>query len=127
VKVVTEFHLGTLTDTDASAQHLLREVEHPNLHSYWQPRPGEATDLAAAGLRALLPHLLGVHVFHWWPTTQERHPLADGAERWRTFLAAFRAANRPCNVLLEFVRHDDPAVFLRDAATLRELMAAAGA
>ena len=37
VRVTTEFHGGTLTDTNESTIKLLSEVDHTNLSTYWQP------------------------------------------------------------------------------------------
>lgn len=127
VTVATEFHGGSLTDTNESAVRLLREAEHPALLTYWQPHNGEATAEALRGLKAVLPRVGNLHVFHWWPTSSDRHPLADGAERWGAFLAELKKAPAPGGrdrfALLEFVPGDEPAAFLRDAATLKMWLA----
>ncbi len=119
VSISLEFHGGTLTDTNESAAQLLVEVDHPNCHTYWQPHNGEATAGCVEGLAALLPSLTNVHVFHWWPTAAERHPLADGADRWAAFWPLIRQAPGDRFALLEFVAHDAPESFLRDAETLK--------
>ena len=116
ISISYEYHAGTLTDTDASAQQLLRAVDHPNVFTLWQPHNGAAFEANLAGLRGVLPRVSNVHVFHWWPDATVRLPLADGAERWRKYLAALTGKHW---VLLEFVAGDDPDNFLRDAATLR--------
>lgn len=112
IKVAYEFHNGTLTDTDESAQQLLREVSHPNIYTLWQPW----TDRDAAGnlasLRGVLPRLAHLHIYHW---TTERRPLAEGAENLRRYFQALPGDFAAC---LEFVQNDDPQNFLRDAATL---------
>ncbi|MCG3147283.1 MAG: hypothetical protein PCFJNLEI_00722 [Verrucomicrobiae bacterium] len=110
IRVAYEFHNGTLTDTDESAQQLLREVPHPNLLTLWQPRPERAVADNLASLRGVLPRLAHVHVYHW---TTERRPLAEGIENWRQYFQLLQ-----CAALLEFVVNDDPQNFLRDAATL---------
>lgn len=123
VSVSTEFHGGTLTDTNDSASQLLVEVDHTNVFTYWQPHNGEPTPDCVAGLRAVLPRVSNVHVFHWWPTAKERHPLVDGAARWREFFAALRHAPGDRFALMEFVPGDAPEAFLRDAATLQRWLA----
>lgn len=118
VTVATEFHAGTLTDTNESAARLLEEVAHPNVLTYWQPHNGEETAECVAGLRAVAPRVGNVHVFHWWPTAAERHPLAEGEARWAEFWPLLKAAPGERFALLEFVQGDEPEAFLRDAATL---------
>jgi len=118
VSVSTEFHDGTLTDTNDSARLLLSEAPHPNLFTYWQPHNGEPTPDCVEGLRAVLPRVSNVHVFHWWPTSAQRHPLADGAARWTEFFRELRTLTGERFALLEFVRDDAEAALLEDAVTL---------
>lgn len=120
VTISTEYHGGTLTDTNDSASQLLVEVDHPNLLTCWQPHNGEETAECVAGLRAVLPRVGNVHVFHWWPTAVERLPLADGAARWAEFWRELGVApaGRERFALLEFVQGDSEEAYLRDAATL---------
>lgn len=120
VSISTEFHGGTLTDTNESAGKLLVEVDHTNVFTCWQPHNGEDTAECAAGLREVLPKVGNIHVFHWWPTAAEKHPLADGAERWAQFWPLIKQAPGDRFALLEFVKDDSIEVFRRDAATLRE-------
>ena len=115
IAVACEFHQCTLTDTLASTQRLLSDVA--GLRTLWQPAHGLSEDEQIDGLRALLPRLEHVHVFHWRMPDHARLPLRDGAAAWRR-----RLALRPAAALLEFVRGDDPAAFLEDAATLRGLV-----
>ncbi len=122
VRVATEFHGGTLTDTNASTNQLMLEAEHPNLFTYWQPLTGMSDETCLEALDQLAPKLSHLHVFHW-NTPQDRRPLAEGAERWRKFLAAARRAPGDRGAMLEFVRDEAPKNFLRDAATLKALLA----
>lgn len=123
VSVSMEFHGGTLTDTNESASKLLVEADHPNLLTYWQPHNGEETAECVEGLAEVLPRVGNVHVFHWWPTSADRHALAEGAERWGRFWPLLKQAPGDRYALLEFVQKDEPAAFLRDAATLCEWLA----
>lgn len=119
IRIATEFHDGTLTDTNESAFRLLNEVAHPNLSTLWQPHNGKATSECVMGLKQIAPHVGNVHVFHWWPTSAERHPLVEGAARWAAFLAELKALPGDRFALLEFVEGDREEAFLRDAGTLR--------
>lgn len=123
IKVACEYHGGTLTDTNASAQALLAEVAHENFYTYWQPPVGMSRVECVAGLQAVRARLAHVHAFTWLAGVGgvERKPLEEGALEWSEYLSlageAPRAAER--YVLLEFARNDDPEQFLRDAAVLR--------
>lgn len=123
VRVATEFHGGTLTDTNDSANRLLVEADHANLYSYWQPLMGMDDATCLAGLELLAPRLAHLHVYHW-RTVQDRRPLAEGAVRWHKFLAQVKRLPGDRYAMLEFVTDDQPVNFRRDAATLREWLQA---
>ena len=127
-----EYHGQTLTDTSESACRLMRAIGRDDVYSYWQPPAGLDLEQQQEGLRAILPWLSNVHVFHWQDS--QKLPLADGAANWRQYAKIFRTAEtirttetirmteseRYC--LLEFVRDGDPQQFLADAATLRQIL-----
>ena len=117
IKVAFEYHQGTLTDTTDSALQMLQELSACGLQTYWQPPNGMPEEQCEAGLKSILPWLANLHAFHWTP---ERKPLSEGRAAWERYLAAAGASSRDHFVLLEFVAGDDPANFLRDAATLQE-------
>ncbi len=119
VRIATEFHGGTLTDTNASAHQLLLEVDHSNLYTYWQPLMGMSDETCVEAIGQLAPRLSHLHVYHW-DTVKDRCPLAAGAERWHMFLQAAQEIPGDRYAMLEFVKDDAPENFLRDAATLRE-------
>lgn len=119
VRVATEFHGGTLTDTNESTNRLLLEVDHPNLFTYWQPLTGMSDETCLQALDQLAPRLSHLHVFHW-NTPQDRRPLAEGEARWRKFLSAALKAPGDRGAMLEFVCDEAPENFLRDAATLKQ-------
>lgn len=118
LRVATEFHGGTLTDTNESTNQLLLEVDHPNLYTYWQPLLGMTDETCMNGIRQLAPKLSHLHVYHWQAVTK-RSPLEEGSERWSHFLQAAEEALGDRYAMLEFVKDDAPENFLRDAATLR--------
>jgi 3-dehydroshikimate dehydratase len=107
---------NTLTDTLPSCLSLLDAV--PGLRCYWQPPHGEDPAQQLAGLRALLPRLAHLHVFHWRMPALERLPLADGATVWPERLR-LAAASPEIAAMLEFMRDDSVEQFLEDARTLR--------
>ena len=121
IAVAYEFHGNTLADSAASARRLLEEVNRPNLRSLWQPPKGSTPSENRAGIDAVAPWLSHVHVFSWRIEEGQtiRLPLADYAVQWEEYLARIDALGGERCALLEFVRGDDPAQFLADAATLR--------
>ncbi len=121
VAVCLEYHRGTLTDTCDSAIRLLREADHPNLRTLWQPAVGLAPERRLDELRRIAPWLEYVHAFHW--NGVERLPFAEGVEEWRRYLEALNALPGDRYAMLEFVRDDAPAQLAEDAAALRRLAA----
>lgn len=113
-----EYHGGTLTDTAASARQLIEAIQHPAMRIYWQPASA-ADDANLEELRALLPWLTNLHVFHCDSAAGTRLPLKDGAKPWRRRLDLAGSTGRDHYALLEFVRDDSPEAFLEDARTLK--------
>ncbi len=122
ITISLEYHGGTLTDSVASVHSLFGELSHPNIEFLWQPTNGEPVESCVARLLDVLPRLRNAHVFHWWPTDRERHPLSEGEANWRTYIEIVRDTGRDVDFLLEFVLDDSPAQFLADAATLRRFL-----
>jgi sugar phosphate isomerase/epimerase len=67
LRIATEWHGNTLTDTAASASALFNAVGHPAFRTYWQPRSNLPPEECLRDLHAALPRLAGLHVFHWSP------------------------------------------------------------
>lgn len=126
ISICYEFHGGTLTDTTESAIALLAETEHPFIRSLWQPPHGKSLEECLASLRSITPWLHHMHVFHWWPDHAHRRALGDGRGRWEAYVAELKSSSRDADLLLEFVRGDDPQVLPDDARTLREILALSG-
>lgn len=121
IAVAFEFHGNTLTDTLDSTQTLLAAT--PGLRTLWQPPHDMDEAQRLSGLRALLPWLANVHVFHWRMPDRARLPLADGEALWRERLALAAQCGHDLAAMLEFVRDDDPAQFLQDADVLKRVVA----
>jgi sugar phosphate isomerase/epimerase len=116
LRLALEYHPNTLTDTLESTRRLLRELDHPAVVPYWQPRGDQSVSSAMTQIRALLPEVPTAHVFSWGPA--ERLPLADRGDLWQPVLAELAADGVTRHALLEFVAGDDPDALRRDAATL---------
>jgi len=122
IELAFEYHRNTLTDTRASAAHLLSLLDLPNVATLWQPEPTRDPTENLADLTDVLPRLRNVHVFSWTPQ-RDRLPLAAQRPAWQQYLRTAATAPGERYALLEFVAGDDPAQLLEDAATLRELVA----
>lgn len=141
LRLVFEFHTGSLTNRAENAERFAALVPHPAIGFSWQPQHGYRRAFNEMGLRLLLPRLASVHVFHWtigaWedsivnetirpiahPDDFHIHPLADGAGNWAAYLSIAASAGGSRWAFLEFVRGDEPAQVEADAATLRQLLA----
>jgi sugar phosphate isomerase/epimerase len=123
IAIAYEYHGNTLTDSLDSALALLRAVDHPNVRAFWQPPNGMDPAESRAGLDALAPWVTNIHCFHWWPTSRDRHALADGEANWRLYFEKIAALPGDRFVSVEFVKDDAPEQFLADAATLKRWLA----
>lgn len=123
VTVSLEYHPQSLTDETRSAQRLMEAVGHPNVYLYWQPRPGLPLEEALAEIAQVGQHISHVHVFAW-DRKRNRFALATAAGYWKTVLAAMPQSRWRGRrfAMLEFVAGDDPAAFLADAGTLRQIL-----
>lgn len=123
IKLVFEFHNGTLTETGESCAAFMETVDHANARAYWQPAPELDLNQNLTQLHQVLPWLVGLHVFHWRPTHMDRHPLAQGELEWAQYLAMARPHHDTLDVLLEFVKGGAVTQLNEDAATLHRLLA----
>lgn len=121
IKVALEWHRNTLTDTNASAERFLLDVDHPNLYCLWQPTPELTIPQRAAGLDMLEQRgkLLNLHVYYW--EEDGRHPFSEGVDAWRMYLDHVnRKEDR--YALMEFVKGDTKEQLIADAAVFRKLL-----
>ncbi|MDX0616953.1 TIM barrel protein [Sinorhizobium medicae] len=123
VTVSLEYHPQSLTDETLSAQSLIEAVGHPNVYLYWQPRPGLPLKEALTEIAQVGEHISHVHVFAW-DRCRNRFALVTAADYWRTVLTALPQSRWRGRrfAMLEFVAGDDPAAFLADAGTLRQIL-----
>ena len=119
IELCFEYHGGTLTDTPDSTRGLLADIDHPNVFTFWQPRHHLSTEENAAALKALLPWVKNVHVFHWGPGGYtDRRALEGCREAIRSYCRILADGGGTHPVLLEFVKNDDPASLHDDSAAL---------
>ncbi len=120
ISISTEFHGGTITDTNESTTAMLNEIQSDNFRTYWQPAVNRSVEYRLAGLQEVLPRLTNVHVFQWKYENgvNVRLPLAEGAADWKIYLDTVKSTGREHIAMLEFVRDDSVEQFKEDAATL---------
>ena len=118
IQVAFEWHKNTLTDTNESAERLLREANHPNLYCLWQPTVALTPRERTAGIRKMGERLLNFHVYSW--PDGKRGPL--NAAEWQYYLDAAEGLMAERCALLEFVRDDSVDQFRQDAKTLINLL-----
>jgi sugar phosphate isomerase/epimerase len=118
-----EYHPKTLTDDLASAEALLRDVHHPGVFTYWQPRPALPLEIALTEIAVLAADISHLHVFEW-DAAGARYPLARGRDYWREVFAAVQPGRWRGDryAMLEFVAGGDIEQFRADAAELLRLL-----
>ena len=121
IDLAFEFHDNTLNDNYSACCELLAELAHPQVKTYWQPLHGAGPDINCLGIDMILPWIIGVHVFHWWPKAEVRLPLQNGIKDWRQYLLQLSKISETISCNLEFVKDDTPEQFFKDASTLQEL------
>ena len=135
-----EFHGNTLTNTTDFALQFAGQVQHPGIAFSWQPPHGVSLEAGNESLKQMLPQLSTLHVFHWdmgdyaakgYTPEQyqaegrhwQRHPLNDGAERWRTYLQTAAQTGENHWALIEFSRDNSVEQYIKDAKTLTSWIA----
>lgn len=121
IRIVYEFHEGTLTNTYKSCKRVLEAVNRLNVLTYWQPLHGAGVEKNCQGLELIMPWIAGVHVFHWWPTHETRHLLEAGKNDWIQYFEKLKGLSEDIYGLLEFVKDDSAENLKADAATFKNL------
>jgi sugar phosphate isomerase/epimerase len=124
IRIAFEFHPNTLTDSADAAIRLYRDIDHPNVSSYWQPSVDDPMVERLDSLQSLLPYLTNLHVFHWVKSSEgtDQRPLDEGRAEWTNYLRAATATGRDHAAMLEFVKGESPEQYLADAAVLSGLV-----
>ncbi len=123
IKVAYEYHQDTLTDTNRTAFRLLKEVDHPNIYTYWQPPHHLNTKERCTGLKQIIPWLENIHVFYWTHDPERvRHPLVEARDEWLKYLEIVAQVPGDHFAMLEFVKGDNKEQFYNDAVVLKEII-----
>jgi 3-dehydroshikimate dehydratase len=117
IKLAFEYHEETLTDNSASACRLLREINQPNMSSYWQPPVTLNLEARIKGLQEIAPWISNLHVFY--QSGAEPAPLVEGIAEWSRYMEFVRNLPGERFCLLEFVKGDSPGQFFEDAEALK--------
>ena len=120
IKIAFEYHANTLTDTSESAYRLLKETNHSNVYSYWQPPVNLNRAECLEGLNKITPWLTNVHTYHWEQGV--RKPLEDGISIWTEYMETIKKVDGDRYSMIEFVRNDTSEQFLKDAETLKKIV-----
>jgi sugar phosphate isomerase/epimerase len=124
LNIAFEYHGGSLTDSIPSSVDLLNRLQLDNLDCLWQPPNGQSEAVCEESLRAILPRVSNVHVFHWGASGwSERYPLASGVERWTRYFSILNEDPKPRWALLEFAKDDSLEQYREDAAVLNTILA----
>ncbi|MCC6485937.1 MAG: sugar phosphate isomerase/epimerase [Candidatus Hydrogenedentes bacterium] len=123
VSIAFEFQANTLNDTPESSLRLLAAIARDNVYTYWQPDGRLMPDEQMEGLQQLYDRLSNIHVFHW--QKGRRMPLSEGEKDWRRYFHHLARSRRSHWALIEYVQDDLPAKYVKDAETLRLIIAGA--
>lgn len=116
INVSFEYHPNTLTDTPESAERLMREINHHNAKSYWQPEAGGDAEFWLASLKGIIPWLTNVHVNC---AAMELDSMYDAWARYFDVLKELEG-DRYC--MIEFVKGGSEEQFFKDARVLRQFI-----
>jgi len=121
LSVAMEWHGGTLTSTNPSSVDFLREVGHAAFETYWQPPLYQTPEYCLEGLDGVLSKVRHLHVFNWYPTSNDHAALAEGERSWGRYLSAFSKAPLPGDhyAFLEHVHGESRDGLLAEAKTLK--------
>lgn len=115
VIVALECHPNSLTDEYHTSLKFLADVGSDNLKMMWQPNQHRPLDYNLDSIKALLPHIVAVHVFSWVRKT--RLPLIEGEAAWREYIKLLSA--KELNYMLEFMHDDKIETLGETTATLK--------
>ncbi len=117
--IALECHPRSLTEEYHTALKLLRDVDMPNLKMLWQPNQHRPLEYNLDAIKALLPYIVGVHVFSW--KRKERLPLEDGAAQWREYISLL--SKKELYYMLEFMHDDNIETLAHTAGVLKNWLA----
>ena len=117
VKLCMECHNDTLTDWKEPALALMQRINSPAFRMYWQPNQHRSLEENIAYAKMLSSYTEHLHVFNW--AGDNRYPLEDGIETWKTYLKEF---SNDKYLLLEFMPDDKIETLPTEAESLRKII-----
>lgn len=114
--IATECHNGTLTEQYEYALKFFEDVDRPNLKTLWQPNQNHGFEYDLIAANALLPYIVGVHVFNWTGKKPDKYPLDENREKWQAYMEILKA--KELNYMLEFMPDDRIETLPREAQAL---------
>ena len=113
--IALECHPRSLTEEYHTALKLLRDVDMPNLKMLWQPNQHRPLEYNLDAIKALLPYIVGVHVFSW--KRKQRLPLEEGEAQWREYISLL--SEKELYYMLEFMHDDNIETLSHTAGVLK--------
>lgn len=110
-----ECHNNSFTNTLDGALDLMNSVNSPAFRMYWQPT-NHSVEENVRYATEIAPYTYTVHVYYYEDGV--KHPLADGVESWKKYLACFDGSQ---HLLLEFMPDNSPDSLATEAATLNSI------
>ena len=105
-----------MTEHYRYALKFLGDVGRDNLKTLWQPNQNHGFEYDLEALKALLPYIVGVHVFNWEGKRPDRYPLERNKEKWRAYMEIL--SKKELSYMLEFMPDDDIESLPREAEAL---------
>ena len=102
--IATECHSDSITEHYTYAVKFFEDVDRKNLKTFWQPNQHHGFEYDILAAKALLPYVVGVHVFNWEGDKPEKYPLMQNVEKWRAYMEILK--EKDLNYMLEFMPDD---------------------
>ncbi|MBQ9985545.1 MAG: sugar phosphate isomerase/epimerase [Oscillospiraceae bacterium] len=129
IRISTECHAHTITDTPESLLMFMCEVNEPNFSTYWQALLHIPEEQQLRSLKAVYGSgkLTNLHVYHFdvFDTGRDQRLLSEAYDKWLERFSIFSGDNTTRYAMLEFVRGGTDESLLADAETLSKLIAEA--
>ena len=113
-----ECHNNSYTNSLEGALNLMESVGSEAFRMYWQPATKNPVEITLEYAAKIAPYTYNVHVYYYEDGV--KHPLADGVETWKKYLACFKGCE---HLLLEFMPDNTPDSLAAEAKTLNALAA----
>ena len=120
ISIGFEFHDHSLTDTIESTINLLKQIDRPNVTTFWQTPLGIPHVERLDGLKKVVGNVSNIHCNYFgdnmWPGMRL---LEEGAADWKDYLDVLEESGKSRWISIEHVKDHHVSNFPRDAATLK--------